>query len=153
MELMSRAFNWVSDRVELDVRVMRQDLETTLDASAVAPTSVSDYEYDFGDGSALVESSEPRSTHSYQQYGTYEVTVIARSVTGAAAIWRRTLAVQPGTEGIDAGVGDAGPEGDADATLIEEPRKGCSGCAAAGRGPVPVVILVLALLPWLRRRR
>ncbi|MFH2006606.1 MAG: S8 family serine peptidase [bacterium] len=154
LELMWRAFNWVADRAELSVRVMRQDLETTLDASAVASTSVTDFEYDFGDGSALVESSEPTATHSYERYGTYEVTVIARSATGAAAVWRRRLEVQPGAEGIDAGVLDAGPAGDADATIIEEPRKGCSGCDAAGGGSeLPVLILVLAVLPWLRRRR
>jgi len=155
-ELLSRVFSWVSDRVTLSVHVAREDRLVTLDASAVSSSgSVTSYWVDFGDGSDPVESAEHVASHEYAGFGSFEVTLVARSVTGAAELWRRTLNVQPGSEGSDAGIWDAGPSGDADATLIEEPRRGCGNCRtgdAEGGGPVALVLLVL-LLGAVRRRR
>jgi MYXO-CTERM domain-containing protein len=153
-ELLSRVFSWVSDRVTLSVHVLRQDRSVTLDASALSSsTSVSSYWVDFGDGSEPVDSAERAISHEYDWFGSYEVTLVARSATGAAALWRHTLDVQPGSEGIDAGVVDAGPPGDADATLIEGSRKGCGGCRTGDAGAGGLVLLLLLLLGAIRRSR
>jgi minor extracellular serine protease Vpr len=157
-ELLSRAFNWVSDRVTLSVHVTRVDRLVTLDASALSSSAdMASYWVDFGDGSDPVESEEHVFSHEYVGFGFPEVTLVARSSTGAAGLWRRTLEVQPGSEGVDAGVVDGGVSGDADATLIEEPRKGC-GCRsgdATGGGSASLVLmlmLMLALLLFVRLR-
>jgi len=156
-ELLSRAFNWVSDRVTLSVHVTRVDRLVTLDASAVSSSSeVNSYWVDFGDGSDPVESSESVVSREYDDFGAYEVTLVARSSTGAAGLWRRTIQVQPGSEGVDAGVVDGSVSADADATLIEEPRKGCGGCRtgdANGGGSVLLVLLLGLTLSTTRRRR
>lgn len=159
-ELLSRAFNWVSDRVALSVHVVRVDRLVTLDASAVSSSSsVSTYWVDYGDGSDPEESDQHVLSHEYDRFGAFEVTLVARSVTGAAGLWRRTVDVQPGSEGIDASVVDAGPSGDADATVIEGSRKGC-GCrtggasgAAGGGSPVLLAFLLLLVLGATGRRR
>lgn len=153
-ELLSRAFNWVSDRVTLSVHVAREDRLVTLDAGAISSsTSVTLYWVDFGDGTDPVESGERVVSHEYDRFGSFEVTLVVRSATGAADLWRRTLEVQPGSEGLDAGVMDAGPSGDADATVIEGKRKGCGCRTGDTRGGGPVVLLVLLLLGTARRRR
>jgi len=156
-ELLSRAFNWVSDRVTLSVHVVREDRQVTLDASAVSTSaSITQYWVDFGDGTDPVESDERVVSHEYDRFGSFEVTVVARSATGAADLWRRTLEVQPGSEGLDAGVMDAGPAGDADATIIEGTRKGCGGCRAGdngGGGPLALSVVWVLLLGTARRRR
>ena len=154
-ELLARMFSWVSDRVSLSVHVARVDLLVSLDASALSSsTSVASYWVDFGDGSDPVESSDHVISHAYDAFGAYEVTVVARSGTGAAGLWRRTLNVQPGSEGQDAGVLDAGPSGDADATLIEGLREGCGTCrTGSAEGGIPVALVVLLLLLGVLRRR
>lgn len=158
-ELLSRAYSWVSDRVSLSVHVAREDRHVTLDASAISSSgTVTSYWVDFGDGSEAVESEESVVDHSYDQFGPYEVTLVARSSTGSAELWRRILNVQPGSVGIDGGVMDGGAPGDADATLIEGSRKGCGGCQTGqGTGPgpvgVPVALLFALLLVVLRRSR
>jgi MYXO-CTERM domain-containing protein len=159
-ELLSRAFSWVSDRVTLSVHVQREDRLVTLDASALSSSaSVSSYWVDFGDASEPAESGDPVVSHLYDRFGQFEVSLVARSSTGAAALWRRELDVQPGSEGLDAGVPDGGAPGDADATIIEGRRKGCGGCGAAGPGPgsgsgsAALLLLVLLLGALVRRRR
>ena len=45
--------------------------------------SIAQYEYDFGDGSDLRLSSNPRVRHAYQEWGTYQVSVRVKDNLGA----------------------------------------------------------------------
>lgn len=162
-ELLLRAWQWVSDRVTLDVTWEQQDLHLTILADAVASTSgLAGFEVDFGDGHGdgddadWTRSDTPRIEHDYAGYGAYEITVIARSDTGAAALWRQTLDLQPANLGTDGGVTDAEVAADAsrDATIIEGHRQGCRCDARGGSGdPGAVPLLGLALLAFLAGRR
>jgi subtilisin family serine protease len=165
-ELLHRTLGWVSDRVSLDVTVALDATEITLDASALARTSpVASYRFELGDGSEPVESATPRLRHAYPAYGAYEITVIARSESGAAAVWRREVPVQPASGGPDAGVPgpdagaprpDAGPA-DAGAPPDVGGGGGCDCAASPGNGAI--VSWLVGLLPGLliarraRRRR
>jgi subtilisin family serine protease len=154
-ELLQRAWQWVSDRVSLQVTARQEGRRLTLEATAEADTPVVRFEYEYGDGTPRVRTHRDRDHHDYDRYDAYEVTVIARSETGAAALWRRTLDLQPGASLSDAGVGDAMVSPDAsDVTVIEGSRRGCH-CRGASQGRIPptAILFGVALLGWLWGRR
>jgi subtilisin family serine protease len=158
-ELLKRAFEWVSDRVTLDFWVARTDLDVTLFADAQATqTQIVGYTFDFGDGSEPVMSEQGSASHTYDRFGSFEVTVTATSESGAADIVRRRVAVQPGSEGVDASVEDASPGHDAgdgwDASTPDHlPSGGGCRCAASssvvGGSSMPAWLVLLALLATL----
>jgi hypothetical protein len=160
-ELLQRAWRWVSDRVSLQVAVHHTDRELTLEAFAEAGTPVVRFEYDYGDGSPVVRTHRDSDTHRYERYDDYEVTVIARSETGAAALWRRIIDVQPAATDPDAGLGDGSVTADASGAAGDQ--GGGRGCHCRGAGSDPGAGLglgiglgfafLLLLVPWLLARR
>jgi hypothetical protein len=116
------------------------------------------YTFDFGDGSEPVMSEQGSASHTYDRFGSLEVTVTATSESGAADIVRRRVAVQPGSEGVDASVEDASPGHDAgdgwDASTPDHlPSGGGCRCAASssvvGGSSMPAWLVLLALLATL----
>jgi subtilisin family serine protease len=117
-ELLKNAFEWVSDRVTLEVAYARTDRDVTFRCTAAATRSdITEFTYDFGDGSETVITSAANVDHLYPRFGVFTVTVTAKSGLGAAAVVRRSVSVQPGSEGVDAAVPvDAAPRMDAQAS-------------------------------------
>ena len=65
-------------------------------SAAVAPKTVARYEWDFGDGSAVVSTVAPTSTitHAYAASGTYTIRLTVYDSAGLSTSTSRTLAVQ-----------------------------------------------------------
>jgi len=73
-------------------------LDVAFDGSGSSDPDAGDtltYSWDFGDGSAVVQSSTPTTTHRYPASGTFTATLVVRDTHG--------LASQPVTKRIDAG--------------------------------------------------
>ena len=71
-------------------------LGVEVDASASSPqtgASVRDYTFDYGDGTVTKPQPDPRGQHTYQEAGTYPVTVTVTDSLGGSGTARKTVKV------------------------------------------------------------
>jgi hypothetical protein len=149
VELVGNAVRWVTEEVTLRVSPAVDGYALTLAAAAASANgAITEYGFDFGDGSAPVSGPDARAAHTYERYGTYPVVVVARSDLGAAAVWRQDVYVGPTP---DAGVGDGGA---GDGGAAPPFAATCGGCHAAGpgAGAGALVVVLVALLVRAGRR-
>jgi subtilisin family serine protease len=153
VELARNAVRWVTEEVTLRVTPTVDGHALTLTADATSANgAVTDYSFDFGDGSPTVTGPDASATHAYARYGAHSVVVVARSDLDGAAVWRQDLYVAPDADGgvpVDGG-GDAAAAPPFAAT--------CGGChAGAPRGPAGALglglLAVLGMRVAARRRR
>jgi hypothetical protein len=91
-ELLQQLLYWTVDQpaVTLDNSTVAvaagQEATFTAAAQSNTPTTFVRYRWDFGDGSAFVETSEPTVSHVYAQPGTYQVRVEAMNTWGHTAV-------------------------------------------------------------------
>jgi subtilisin family serine protease len=146
LEVLERAFAWVSEEVALDVTPTVAGTTLTLAAAASSAAGrVTRYTYRFGDDSPELETADATAAHAYERYGVVDVTVIARSDLDGAAVWRRQVYVGPGQ---DAGAPRPARDGGAPPPAADAPfQAGCGGCRVAGYpSAAPLALAVVALL-------
>ena len=129
-ELLSRSYEWVSDRVSLDLEVVGAGTSVTFTARADAVNSeIDEYVFDFGDGNEPLYTSESVVTYEYERYGVYPVVVYAWSELDAADVVRMDVYVEPDVADQDGGVSDGdalpGDAGEHDDPWIHPGRGGC----------------------------
>ena len=77
----------------------------TFFVKAESPAGAITYTWDFGDGSATEDTTEPEITHVYAAAGDYEVSVAATDPNGKKATANLTVSIKnPGEGGLESGV-------------------------------------------------
>lgn len=92
-ELLQSLLWWITDQpaVTLDtsavaVTAAGESFTFNATATSTAPTEFVRYRWDFGDGSGIVETTEPTVSHTYNTPGTYQVRVEATNTWGHSAL-------------------------------------------------------------------
>jgi len=99
-EFLSTAFDWFDDRPEVDLTTTDTSVSlnnytyftATLTSNLMGVDGVS-YRWDFGDGSAVVESDGPVVMHQYTEIGYYTVMVEVTDSLGHKAVTELNIAV------------------------------------------------------------
>jgi subtilisin family serine protease len=146
-ELFEALYEWVDERIDATIEVTQVGRYAVVDVATEGDPAAG-FAYDFGDGSAQVESTESRAYHEYAtDQGEFEITVVARSRLGAADVARVQIVLDGDTapEPIE----DAGPGVDA----VVLPTRGVRDCACSSVGRSddprrPSLLGLVARLLW-----
>jgi len=124
-ELLQQILYWTVDRPSVTLEVPEgstSGAETSFSARAESntPTSFVRYRWDFGDGTPIVETSEPQVRHLFAQPGAYGVRVEATNAWGHRALGAARITVEGSTGPAAEGAAEATAEA---RTLVVVPSK------------------------------